>query len=46
MVALVAVSLGTALGTMGDNMVSIYNLIAGDVEEAARCVQVGSNCKK
>ena len=43
--ALVAIALITALETMGVSMASIYNVIAGDVEEAARCVEVGSNCK-
>jgi pilus assembly protein Flp/PilA len=45
-VALVGGALITALGEMGNSLVAIYDLVAGDVEEAARCVEVGSNCKK
>jgi hypothetical protein len=34
-----------ALGDTADGMIALFNLIAGDVEEAVKRAQVGSNCK-
>ena len=45
-VALVGVALLTGVGAMGNSMFTVFNTSSDDVEEVARCVQVGSNCKK
>ena len=44
--ALVAVALIGALRSLGDSMLGIFSTTSGDLEEVARCVQVGGNCKK
>lgn len=46
LVAIFANFLIAALGMVGDGLISIFNAVAGDSEEVASCVQVGSNCKK
>lgn len=44
--ALVAVVLIGALRSLGDTMLGIFSSTSGDLEEVARCVEVGGNCKK
>jgi pilus assembly protein Flp/PilA len=44
--ALIAVSCIFALQNLSISLIEIFNPVEQEVQDAAQCVQVGSNCKK